>query len=141
MIGRFICTDPRRINNQIRVLAPTMIRLRSTGVFHYPSVPEQGQPLSASKLVESVEMTQRFVRSPAGGRFLVGEFEDEQGRPYFMLVNKDLNNSFQVKVHLRKAGGKLWQVSQYSGKEEAFSGEMEWIAPGAGVLFRIGDEK
>jgi hypothetical protein len=131
----------RRINNQIRVLAPTMIRLRSTGVFHYPSVPEQGQPLSASKLVESVEMTQRFVRSPAAGRFLVGEFEDEQGRPYFMLVNKDLNNSFQVKVHLRKAGGKLWQVSQYSGKEEAFSGEMEWIAPGAGVLFRIGDEK
>jgi hypothetical protein len=131
----------RRINNQLRVLAPTMIHLRSTGVFHYPSVPEQGQPLSASKLVESVEMTQRFVRSPAGGRFLIGEFEDEQGRPYFMLVNKDLNNSFQVKVHLRKAGGKLWQVSQYSGKEEAFGGEMEWIAPGAGVLFRIGDAK
>jgi hypothetical protein len=106
-------------------------------VFHYPAVPEQGQPLSASKLVEAVEMTQRFVRPPAGGRFLIGEFEDERGRPYFMLVNKDLNNSFQFKIRLRRPEGKLWQVSQYSGKEEAFGGEMDWLAPGAGVLFRI----
>ena len=131
----------RRINNQLRMLTPTMVRLKSTGVYHYPSVPEQGRPLSESKLVESVEMTQRLVRSPAGGRFLIGEFEDEQGRPYFMLVNKDLNNSFQVKVHLRKAGGKLRQVSQYSGKEKSFGGEMEWLAPGQGVLFRVGDGK
>jgi hypothetical protein len=131
----------RRINNQIRMLAPTMVRLKNTGVYHYPATPEQGQPLSASKLVEGVEMTQRLVRSPAGGRFLIGEFEDEQSRPYFMLVNKDLNNSFQVKVRLRKAGGKLWQVSQYSGEEVEFGGEREWLAPGQGVLFRIGDEK
>ncbi len=131
----------RRINNQVRMLAPTMVRLRSTGVYHYPSVPEQGKPLAESKLVESVEMTQRFVRSPAGSRFLIGEFEDDQGRPYFMLVNKDLNNSFQVKIHLRKAGAKLWQISQYTGHEEAFGGEMEWLAPGQGVLFRIGEER
>ena len=122
------------------MLAPTLTRLHSTGVFHYPAVPEQGQALAVSQWVEGVEMTQRMVRSPAGGRFLIGEFADEQGRPYFLLVNKDLNNSFQVKVRLRKAGGKLWQVSQYSGKEEAFGGEMEWLAPGAGVLFRIGLE-
>ncbi len=128
----------RRINNQLRMLAPTMVRLHSTGVFRYPSVPEQGKPLSESKWVESVEMTQHhLVRSPAGARYLIGEFEDEQGRPYFMLVNKDLNNSFQVKVHLRKAAAKLWQISQYTGKEEAFSGEMQWLAPGQGVLFRI----
>lgn len=127
----------RRINNQIRELVLTMTDLKSTGVFHYPAVPDQGQPLAASKLVEAVEMTQRLVRSPAGGRFLIGEFEDTQGRPYFLLVNKDLNNSFQFKVRLRKAGAKLRQVSQYTGKEEAFGGEMEWIAPGAGALFRI----
>ena len=35
----------RRINNQIHALAPTLIRLHSTGVYHYPDVPEQGQPL------------------------------------------------------------------------------------------------
>jgi hypothetical protein len=61
----------RRINNQIRALAPTLVRLRSTGVYHYPDVPEQSQPLSASTLVRSVETTQRYVRPPVAGRILI----------------------------------------------------------------------
>jgi hypothetical protein len=73
----------RRIDNQIHALAPVLVQLRSTGVYHYPDVPDQAQPLAASKLIESVEMTQRYVRPPVGGRFLIGEFEDEQNRPYF----------------------------------------------------------
>jgi len=127
----------RRINNQIHALAPTLIRLRSTGVYHSPDVPEQGRSLSASRLVESVEMNQRLVRAPAAGRFLIGEFEDSGGRPYFMIVNKDLRNSFQFKVHLRQADRKLIRVSSYSGEEQAFGREMDWLAPGAGILFRV----
>jgi hypothetical protein len=127
----------RRINNQIHALAPALIRLRSTGVYHYPDVPDQAQPLAANKLIESVEMTQRYVRPPVAGRFLVGEFEDDQQRPYFLLVNKDLKNSFQFRVHLRQTGRKLVRVSPYSGKEEPFGREMDWLAPGAGVLLRV----
>jgi hypothetical protein len=127
----------RRINNQIHALAPVLVGLRSTGVYHYPDVPEQGRPLSAGKLIESVEMTQRFVRPPVAGRFLIGEFEDERSRPYFMLVNKDLKNSFQFRVHLRQTGRKLIRISPYSGQEEPFGREMDWLAPGAGVLFRV----
>lgn len=55
----------RRINNQIYALAPTLIQLHSTGVYHYPDVPDQAQPLSASKLIESVEMTAALC-APAG---------------------------------------------------------------------------
>lgn len=127
----------RRINNQIHALAPTLIHLRSTGVYHYPDVPDQGHPLSESKLIESVEMTQRFVRPPVGGRFLVGEFEDERQRPYFLIVNKDLNNSFQFRVRLKQDGRKLIRISPYSGKEEPFGREMDWLAPGAGIVFRV----
>ena len=130
----------RRINNQIYELAPTLVRLHSTGVYHYPDVPDQGQPLSASKLIQSVEMTrQRNVGlgPPVIGRFLIGEFEDNQQRPYFMIVNKDLKNSFRIKIHLKQDGRKLIQISQYSGQEEPFGGEMDWLAPGAGALFRI----
>lgn len=127
----------RRINNQIHALAPVLIHLHSTGVYHYPDVPEQAQPLSASKLVERVEMTQRYVRPPVAGRFLVGEFADDQNRPYFMLVNKDLKNSFQFHITLRQPGRKLIHISPYSGKEESFGREMDWLAPGAGVLFRV----
>ena len=127
----------RRVNNEIHALAPTLIRLRSTGVFHYPDVPEQGQPLAASKLIQSVEMTQRLVRPPAAGRFLIGEFEDTSRRPYFLIVNKDLRNSFQFRVQLKQEGRKLMRVSPYSGDEEPFGREMDWLAPGAGILLRI----
>jgi len=127
----------RRINLEIAALAPTILQLRSTGVYHYPDVPEQGKPLAASKLVRAIEMTQRFVRPPMAGRLLVGEFEDRAGRLYLMIVNKDLNNSFQFRLHLVKENAKLVRISSYSGKEEAFGGEMDWLAPGAGILLRV----
>jgi hypothetical protein len=127
----------RRINNQIHALAPTIIRLGSTGVYHYPDTPEQGLPLSRSALIEGVETTQRYVRPPVGGRFLIGEFQDEARRPYFMIVNKDLKNSFQFKIRLKESEAKLMRVSPYSGDEQPFGREMDWLAPGAGILFRV----
>ncbi len=127
----------RRINNQIHALAPVMTQLRSTGVYHYPEAPQQGRPLSEARLVKAVSMHQRLVKSPAAPKFLVGEFEDAQGRPYFMIVNKDLSNSFQFTVELVKAGGKLTRISPYTGQAEPFGREMDWLAPGAGVLLRI----
>jgi hypothetical protein len=127
----------RRINNQIHALAPTLVGLHSTGVYHYPDVPDQAQALANSKLIESVELTQRLVKNPISGRFLVGEFEDSNHRPYFMIVNKDLRNSFQFNIHLRQKDRKLIRVSPYSGEEEPFGGEMDWLAPGSGILFRV----
>jgi len=127
----------RRINLQIHALAPTLTQLRSTGVYHYPDPPEQGRHLRESRLVRAVEMTQRYVRPPVAGRFLIGEFEDAQGRPYLMLVNKHLDQSFQFAVQLKQEGQKLRRISPYSGREEAFGREMDWLAPGAGILFRL----
>ncbi|MCC6858845.1 MAG: hypothetical protein IT158_09795 [Bryobacterales bacterium] len=127
----------RRINLQIHALAPTMLKLRSTGVYHYPDVPEYGKPLSASRLVRHVSMLMRYVKPPIQGRFLIGEFEDGQGRPYFLIVNKDLANSFQFAVELKEPGRKLIRICNYSGAEEPFGREMDWLAPGAGILFRV----
>lgn len=127
----------RRINLEIHALAPTLVRLRSTGVYHYPDVPEYSRPLVQSKLVRRVSMTQRYVRPPVQGRFVIGEFEDDQGRPYFMIVNKDLSNSFQFAIDLKQEAGKLIRICNYSGREEDFGREMDWLAPGAGILFRV----
>jgi hypothetical protein len=126
----------RRVNNQIHALAPTLKKLKSTGVYHYPDVPPECRPLSESRLVRFIEMTQRMVIAPVQGRFLVGEFKDDTGRNYLMLVNKDLNNSFRYRIELKNPG-KLIHISQYSGEEEPFGREMDWVAPGAGHLFRI----
>ena len=127
----------RRINKQLHALAPTVLKLHSTGVYHHPELPPLGKPLTESRLVERVEMFQRYVRPPIAGQFLVGEFEDQQGRPYLMLVNKDLNHSFRFAIHLKQPGRKLIHISPYSGKEEPFGREMDWLAPGAGTLFRL----
>src|SRR5579859_1369704 len=127
----------RRINNQIHALAPALIRLHSTGVYHYPDVPEQAQSLTGSKYIHSVELTQRGVIPPVAGRFLIGEFADGANRRYFLIVNKDLKNSFQFRVELKQEGHKLIRVSPYSGQEEPFGREMDWLAPGAGTLFRV----
>jgi hypothetical protein len=127
----------RRINYQIHALAPTLIHLRSTGVYHSAAVPPQGRPLTESRLVERVEMTTVSVRPPIPALFLLGEFEDQQDRPYLMIVNKDLRHSFEFRIRLKQAGRKLFRVSPYSGKEEAFGDEMDWLAPGAGILLRV----
>ncbi len=127
----------RRVNNEIHALAPTLKKLSSTGTYHYPGVPPECRPLSESKLVESVEMTQRYVVPPAQGRFLIGEFTDSQGRPYLMLVNKDLTNSFRYKINFRSGNRKLIHISPHSGEEQPFGQELDWIAPGAGHLFRV----
>jgi len=127
----------RRINRQIHALAPTLLRLRSTGVYHHPSVPLQGRPLSESRLVAGVIMIQSPPVPSATAPFLVGEFEDEQGRPYLLLVNRDLGNSVRFALNLKQPGGKLFRVSPYSGVEEFLGREMDWLAPGAGILLRI----
>lgn len=74
-------------------------------------------------------------RRPAA-RFLIGEFENAQGRPYFMMVNKDLSQSFRFRIDLKREGKLLW-ISRCSGREEPFGREMDWLAPGAGILFRV----
>lgn len=128
----------RRVNGEIAWLAPTLAKLHSTGVYHYPQVPSEGQPLSKSSLVERIEMTEHYlVTAPAAGRVLVGEFADGSGHPYLMVVNKDLKHSFVLQVHLRDKAKRIVLLSQYTGKEEEFTGERQWIQPGGGFLFRV----
>ena len=125
----------RRINFEIRALAPTMIRLHSTGVYHSSDVPPQGHPISESRLVQDVALSTAGLQHPKAFHFLLGEFEDAQGRPYLMLVNKDLQQSFQYELHLKQEGKKLIWISPFTGEES--KDQQSWLAPGGGVLFRV----
>lgn len=126
----------RRINLQIHALAPTLIRLHSTGVYHSPDVPPQGHPLSASRWVQDIHGSTSDLQHPNPPRFLLGEFADDQGHPYLLLVNKDLQQSIHFRFHLRDEGKKLIWVSPFTGEE---SGDMPagWLAPGGGILLRV----
>jgi len=127
----------RRINYQIHALAPTLVHLRSTGVYHSPDVPAGCRPLSDSSLVKDVEMLTPSIRPMIRPRFLVGEFEDPQGRPYLMIVNKDLRHSFLYHPVLKKEAHKIFRISPYSGREQFLPQGYDWVAPGAGVLLRV----
>lgn len=69
----------RRITSQVHALAPAMTKLRSTGVYHWPVSTAAGTPLISD------------VRSP-GGRFVIGEFVDNQGRPGSCSSTRILRN-------------------------------------------------
>ena len=126
----------RRLNSQIRELAPWLAQLHSTGVYHSAPVPAGEQPLSQSGLVEQV-LANTFQNPPVPPRYLIGEFVDPDGHPFLMIVNKDLEHSFRYSIVLKERDKHLFQISPYIGKEEPFRGEMNWLAPGAGALFEI----
>lgn len=113
----------RRIAHEVHALAPALGKLRSTGIYHWPVSTAAGTPL-----VEDLR---------SGGRFLVGEFADADGRPWLMLVNKDLKTSTAFRVKLRNAKASLTRISPASGKEGPLGTEGGWLAPGAGILLRV----
>ena len=126
----------RLLNSQIRELAPWLARLRSTGVYHSAPVPEGAKPLAESRLVEEV-LASSYQSPPIEPRYFIGEFVDPDGHPFLMIVNKDLEHSIRYVIRLRQRDKRLFQISPYTGKEEALQGEMNWLAPGAGALFEI----
>lgn len=115
----------RRINNQLHTLAPTLVRLHSTGVYHWPVSTAAGTPLI------------KGIKTSA--KLLIGEFADDAGRPYVMLVNKSLKESFSFVPEPTREGAVFYRLSAASGRESLFGGESTWLAPGAGMLLRIGD--
>jgi hypothetical protein len=130
----------RRINLEVHALAPTLVGLRSTGVYHYPDVPKQGRPLSESRWVRWISMVKdedQFVPPSVAARFLVGEFEDDRGRSYLMIVNKDLTYSFRIDIEFKRDVHAVMRINPYSGRAEPFEGEQNWLAPGGGVLLRL----
>jgi hypothetical protein len=127
----------QRINSEVQMLAPTLLKLRSTGVYHYPDVPERGKPLAESKLVKTVELTQDWYRPPTTvGRILIGELEDSEGRPYLMVVNKDLKNPYHFHLELKQPERKIYAISSFTGQEDP-SGPDDWLPPGSGKLLRV----
>jgi hypothetical protein len=127
----------QRINNEVQALAPLLLKLTSKGVYHYPDVPEQAKPLAQSGLVKAVELTQDHYRPATAGRVLIGEFQDDRARPYLMVVNKDMNNSFRLRLELRQPERKMFVISPHSAQEVAFDPGMGWLAPGSAILFRL----
>lgn len=113
----------RDVNLQLHRIGPVYARLHSVNVFHHPHVPEGCRGLESSLLLDSV----------GGGDLLVGEFEDGGGRPFVMIVNKDLERSCTFDLRF-KDPGEVHFVNAYTGTMMPWVGENNWLAPGQGML-------
>jgi hypothetical protein len=125
----------RVVNRQVRTLGPLMNRLRSTGVF-FTSPPVKSLPLLPGRIVKGVESK----ASPRGitkaqPPIMVGEFSDENGSDYVLLVNLALERSTNVKLETVKSyktkrifsavDGRLLPLDEKNGR---------WIPAGHGLL-------
>ncbi len=126
----------RRLNNQIRELAPWLIKMHSTGVYHSAPLPEGAEPVAKSRLVKQVRAT-NFQSPPVAPEYLMGEFQDGEGHSFLMIVNKSLEYSMRYAIDLKDQDQHLVLVSPYTGQLVSFAGEMNWLAPGAGALLEV----
>lgn len=126
----------RRLDSEIRELVPWLIKLHSTGVFHSVPLPEGAKSLTESRLVKRV-FANTFQDPPVAPEYLIGEFRDDQGRDFLMIVNKSLKLSMRYEILLKDENRRLALVSPYTGQLVSFAGEMNWLAPGAGALFEV----
>ena len=125
----------RRVNLEIQALAPWLIRLTSSGVYHSDPVPEGSRPMSGSHWVEQVSAS--TADKSVAARYLLGEFKGDDGRPYLMLVNRDLAHSIRFSIKLKQPDLHIKRISPYTSQEEDFVGEMDFLAPGAGILLKL----
>ena len=145
----------RQLNLEIAQLGPHLLRLTSVGVYHWPDAPKDVSPpgvsiLDGSGLVAGIE----------GGEFVVGEFVDDEGLPWLMVVNRDRERSAWTTLRLRtqlvcarrrqhdtvsevaRSNGQLRPVARDQGiqAEQSYAdGTIVrfWLAPADGRLMRL----
>jgi hypothetical protein len=116
----------RNINLQIHTLVPVYGKLKSINVFHTGHVPRNSQGIESAKIIETI----------SGNSLLVGEFVDTGGKPYAMVVNKNMQSSIAFGIQFKEKG-RVMLVSQFNHGKVNFEGEQTWLAPGCGVLLTV----
>lgn len=119
-------THLRNVNQQILKLAPTLLQLTSTRVYHFDKQPGTQPPPADS-----------FVADAGNPAFMAGEFKHADGTDYVMIVNKSLTRSAPVGLNLRTPPKAVRLISAFTGEPTPYEGEQVWLAPGQGALLRI----
>lgn len=118
----------QNINLQVLKLAPVLLQLNSDAVYHIGPVPNGCHAPPPDSLVTGV----------SGENFVVGDFTHTDGARYVMIVNKDVRHSRPCSPQFRTSPAALNMVSPYTGQLIPFESEQVWLAPGAGVLLKLG---
>ncbi len=121
----------RRVNRYIQNLAPTLLQLRSDDVYHVggKSIPSRNHGPNEKTLIKAI--------SP--GEFVVGDFTHADGSRWVMIVNRSQTQSARPKIEFNVPATRLKYVSPVTGRVAPYPSVYYALAPGQGVLVRIGN--
>ena len=97
----------RRVNGEILNIGDTLLRLKSTNVFHTEPLPELTRDVSESMLISSI----------SEGKWVVGEFVDSSGVNYFMLVNRDFTKEQKAVLTFDGKLKALFEIDKSDGTQ------------------------
>lgn len=96
----------QRLNAEMKILSPILLKLRSTAVYHTGNIPAGARSLSTKSLVSCVE----------GAELVVGEFKGEGGSNWLMLVNRNLRKEQEAVVTFSQRRLIVQEVDRQTGR-------------------------
>ena len=124
----------KKINGEVKKLAPTLMKLSSVAVYHTGTIPRDAKALPEGGLIAKVD----------GGEFVVGQFNSTDSSRYAMFVNKSFDKTTDAKIVFSQPVA-LYEVNPATGRERKvivndIAGNSTWSAsfkPGQQRLVRI----
>lgn len=117
----------RDLNRQIQNIASVYLKLHSDDVYHFTQVPDANYGPRPTSLVKSIPE----------GDFAVGDFSDQAGMRYVLVVNKSLKRSAHCDPAFRNPPKAVLYVSPRTGEVRPYPAKYYWLAPGQGVLLEL----
>jgi len=121
----------RRINAEIRALAPTLNSLKSVAVAHSEPLPQGTQPL----------LSDGYLRSVEGGEWVAGFLKDENNSDYLFLVNRSPRAAATFSLTFDGSVHRVERVDRGNATDSPVVFENGsatiTLSAGDGVLFRV----
>jgi hypothetical protein len=121
----------RRVNAGINAWAPTLMKLKSTGVYHTGKMPSDTQPVPKNL----------FVQIKEEGPIILGTFLHEDGSDWLMIMNRDLHGPSTATLQFNQKTKRLKELSRAKGKLATVKFKDQELAvpltAGEARLFRI----
>jgi hypothetical protein len=121
----------KMVNEQVKTLGPTLLKLRSTGVYFTDPTPVDGVPKLPGKIVQGVE-----CKTPV----MVGEFAGAgDGEQWVIIVNLSLADSVKPKIAFTdSASAHPQMMSPADGSMSPIEADNStWLTAGQGALIRV----
>lgn len=128
----------KRVNASINTLAPTLMKLTSTAVYHTGSIlrgeepyPPTPQAKQASDRPQKIDMFKHYgvdkwtkvsdrdlnvqIRQVSGGPLIIGMFKHKDGSTWAMVVNRDFMNTTKAKLRFMEGIHRVQEMSSRTG--------------------------